>query len=190
YVYTFVTTAKVGTWDARSVGLGGWTIDVHHTLDPETGVLYRGDGSPPPAKPMDSVILRYAGSADDADLVNVSQIPADGTPALNVNFGDIHDIAVSPDGQLYVATSPEAAANQTLALIFRIDRDGKVYRVAGAGLHAQSWVNDNPATAGTSVALGWVRGLAFGPDGNLYYSDVNVNQAHGKIAKIDLVTNR
>ena len=36
--------ALVGGWDARSVGLGGWTLDVHHTYDPARRTLYLGDG--------------------------------------------------------------------------------------------------------------------------------------------------
>lgn len=34
----------LGTWDARALGLGGWSLDVHHAWDPAGGVLYAGDG--------------------------------------------------------------------------------------------------------------------------------------------------
>ena len=35
----------VGTWDARGVGLGGWTLDAHHTFDFKDPRMYFGDGS-------------------------------------------------------------------------------------------------------------------------------------------------
>jgi hypothetical protein len=31
-------------WDARSYGLGGWTLSAHHRFDPERGILFLGDG--------------------------------------------------------------------------------------------------------------------------------------------------
>lgn len=36
--------ATVGVWDARSHGLGGWTLSPHHALDPVAGTVYLGDG--------------------------------------------------------------------------------------------------------------------------------------------------
>jgi hypothetical protein len=35
---------QIGSWDARAVGLGGWTLSAHHTLDQAAQALYRGDG--------------------------------------------------------------------------------------------------------------------------------------------------
>jgi RHS repeat-associated protein len=34
----------LGFWDARGVGLGGWTLNVHHTYDSNSGTLYYGSG--------------------------------------------------------------------------------------------------------------------------------------------------
>jgi hypothetical protein len=36
---------KDAAWDARSVGLGGWTLDVHHAYDPASNTLHLGDGT-------------------------------------------------------------------------------------------------------------------------------------------------
>jgi len=38
------STAPIGAWDAREVGLGGWTLNVHHFYDRVGHVLYLGDG--------------------------------------------------------------------------------------------------------------------------------------------------
>jgi hypothetical protein len=32
-------------WDARSVGLGGWTLDVNHAYNPAGNTLHLGDGT-------------------------------------------------------------------------------------------------------------------------------------------------
>ncbi len=37
-------TRMLGVWDAKAVGLGGLTLDIHHTYDPNTGTLYEGTG--------------------------------------------------------------------------------------------------------------------------------------------------
>ena len=35
----------LGSLEARPLGLGGWTLDVHHAYDPQGQVLYLGDGT-------------------------------------------------------------------------------------------------------------------------------------------------
>ncbi|CAN5253281.1 RHS repeat-associated core domain-containing protein [soil metagenome] len=35
----------VGAFDTSGLGLGGWTVGLQHVLDPEHGMLWRGDGS-------------------------------------------------------------------------------------------------------------------------------------------------
>src|SRR5438046_4491861 len=35
---------RVGPWDARSLGLGGWSLSVHHAYDPDSRTLLLGDG--------------------------------------------------------------------------------------------------------------------------------------------------
>ncbi|EDN71518.1 protein containing RHS repeats [Beggiatoa sp. PS] len=48
-------TKTLGIWDAKSVGFGGLTLDVHHTYDPKAEMLYRGDGG---QKPMEFTYSR------------------------------------------------------------------------------------------------------------------------------------
>jgi len=43
-------TKTLGLWDAKSIGFGGLTLDVHHAYDPKAKMLYRGDGG---QKPME-----------------------------------------------------------------------------------------------------------------------------------------
>ncbi len=47
-------TNTLGAWEARTVGLGGLTLDVHHTYEPKAKILYRGDGGQKPMKSISS----------------------------------------------------------------------------------------------------------------------------------------
>jgi RHS repeat-associated protein len=37
-------TINIGSWFPQNAGLGGWTLDIHHTYDPNDEVLYFGNG--------------------------------------------------------------------------------------------------------------------------------------------------
>src|SRR6266542_713298 len=39
-------TEIVGPWDARSFGVGGWSLSVLHAYDPESQILLLGNGRP------------------------------------------------------------------------------------------------------------------------------------------------
>ncbi len=47
--------ASVGRFDVRQQGLGGWTLNAHHTFDPRSGVLYQGDGSRSSRQQIDTI---------------------------------------------------------------------------------------------------------------------------------------
>ena len=56
--------ATLRPWDARGLGLGGWTLDVHHTLDVEGNQLLHGDGTKRTASASPAgTITTVAGSA-------------------------------------------------------------------------------------------------------------------------------
>ncbi len=75
------TRSVLGSWDPRGLGLGGWTPSVHHTYDPVTRTLYKGDGS------------RVSASDDPANRILV-RVPG--------SFLDPADIVAVPDGRLYI----------------------------------------------------------------------------------------
>lgn len=112
----FTTTIGEGLTDARTLGLGGWTLDVHHVYDPIARVLHGGNGS-----------RRRAGSLGRAittvDLVGKSVL---------------FDVAVGPDGSQYVAL-PHGD------LIIRVAPDGTQTVVAGNGTEGFSG-DGGPAT--------------------------------------------
>ena len=49
-------SVPVGSLDGRASGLGGWTLDVHQTYDPVSGILHDGTGARTSTGPVDRVI--------------------------------------------------------------------------------------------------------------------------------------
>lgn len=68
----------LGIWDAKTQGLGGWTVSEHHTYDPVSRVVHRGDGG--------------RVSADDQNNV-----------IRSLSSLDAYSATVAPDGSVYVA---------------------------------------------------------------------------------------
>jgi hypothetical protein len=90
--------------DARTIGLGGWMLDVHHVFDPQARVMHGGNGS-----------RRRAGSL--ARILTTIDLPGQSI---------LFDVAVGPDGSQYVAL-PHGD------LIVRVAPDGTESIVAGNG---------------------------------------------------------
>ena len=95
---------RIGPWDARGQGLGGWTLNVHHAYEPSGMKLYLGNGDQRTAKDIGMVIDRVTSSS----------------------FNVPTNLEVSPDGSLYIADT----GNQRIR---RIGPDGTITTVAGTG---------------------------------------------------------
>lgn len=118
-------TVALGNWDARAVGLGGWTFDVHHSYEPTTRRLNLGTG--------DSI------SADDlAVQVLRTSVPAS---TLTTPYG----VACAPDGTLYVA-------DRGASRVFKRAVDGTITVFAGGGTPPDGIGDGLPATQASIVA--------------------------------------
>ncbi|HNQ87635.1 MAG TPA: RHS repeat-associated core domain-containing protein [Verrucomicrobiota bacterium] len=141
----------LGTWDARGVGLGGWTLDVHHTYDVVGRRLYLGNGRIRAASQIPTTIETVAGGADRF---------RENVPAKETNLGPKGPgVAMASDGSVYIADSYNARLR-------RVDTNGVIHTVAGGGT----------ATPGNGVLATAARlhepwGLALGRDGSLLFSD-------------------
>lgn len=102
----------------------------------------------------DGTIRTYAGGATP------SANDGDGGPATGAVFREPHALALSRDGALYIADS-------TADRIRRIGPDGIISTVAGADANNRG--QDGPAT---TIALSQPLGLAVGPEGSLYLTEV------------------
>ncbi|MBI3414179.1 MAG: hypothetical protein HY043_02475 [Verrucomicrobia bacterium] len=112
----FTATIGEGLTDARTMGLGGWTLNVHQIYDPVARVMHGGNGS-----------RRRAGS-----LARIlTTIDLTGKSVL-------FDVAAGPDGSAYIAL-PHGD------LIVRLAPDGTQTTVAGNGTEGFSG-DGGPAT--------------------------------------------
>jgi RHS repeat-associated protein len=141
----------IGAWDARSAGLGGWTLDAHHGFDPNGRALYQGDGRRRGMDLRRPVITNVAGTGGFG-------FNGDGGPAYLAVMNGPRGIALAGDGAVYVSD-----ANR----IRRVGLDGIIDTVAGNGFFGSAG-DGGPAT---QAQLGGPYGLAFGPDGSLYIAE-------------------
>ncbi len=133
-------------------GLGGWTISPHHVYDATgEGAVYLGDGS---VIPLSARMLHEYAGGSGYQPVDVGSIDS-----LSV---EPNRLAYGPGGALYIGDRMRHA-------VLRVDRDGRVSRIAGNNLEGPfAYASEGPAT-GTPLP-GVITGLAVGPEGSVYLS--------------------
>ncbi len=164
----------LGAWEAKTQGLGGFTLDIHHTYDPASRTLYVGDGTLRAADDMKKVLSTAAGSGEwahyHADPYNgygwfpphVNGFSGDGGPATQAMLYSPKGVTVGADGSVFVADTGNSR-------IRRVGPDGTISTVAGNGLGGFSG-DGGPAT---QARLSDPRRMALGPDGSLYINAAN-----------------
>jgi RHS repeat-associated protein len=150
---------KVGTWDAKAEGLGGWTLDVHHAYDPNAEVVYKGDGTLQSTQDIGRVVNRVAGKGG-------SGTTDDGALAVDADLAGPQGIAATPDGGYYVSDTSHHTVR-------RVGSDGRIRTVAGTFNSSGCCGDDGPAT---SAHMNAPLGLDVGPDGSVYIADTNNNR--------------
>jgi RHS repeat-associated protein len=139
----------IASWAAKSAGFGGWTLDVQHVYDPQTQVMYYGDGRRRTAAALGTTVIdTFAG-------INCSGCPYEGVPAKQAQVF-AYDIAVAPDGTVYWAFPGGIGG------ILTVDKNGIVQRVAGGGTGAPDGI------AATNANFNNVTSLTLAPDGSIY----------------------
>jgi DNA-binding beta-propeller fold protein YncE len=98
----------------------------------------------------------------------------DGGPATRIRLFDPMGVALGPAGELFISDRGRDKAGR---IIWRIDPDGSAHVVAGSGRRGQ------PRAGGLArdSDLSRPEGLAFGPDGLLYFVDARA----GSILRIE-----
>ncbi|MBK8995697.1 MAG: RHS domain-containing protein [Myxococcales bacterium] len=190
----------VGRWDARALGLGGWSLDVHHAYDPSSKTLFKGDGT---RRSASSIVPIFRTLATGLGQTEELAVYPDGTflfvePQGNrvrrmAKDGTISTFAGSTAG--YSGDGgPAAAARLRAPSDVVIAPDGTVY-IADTGNHVVrrvgtdgiistfagvfTTVGGNPVGGldgdggpATSAHLSSPASLTYGPDGGLYINSV------------------
>ncbi len=154
--------ALMGHWLADGMALGGWTLSIHHAYDPNSRIIYYGDGRQRSANNMNYTITTVAGTGS-------AGYNGDGLAATSAKLNYPPGMCFAPDGSMLIADGSNAR-------IRRVDPNGIITTVAGGG---GSTAENIPAT---QAALSLPIGVFSGPDGSFYVVD--------KVGRIRRVSSR
>jgi RHS repeat-associated protein len=143
-------TVRLGALPAQ---VGGWSLSSHHGYDPNSRVLYQGDGERRDAQAIGLVITTVAGNGN-------SGLGGDGGPATQAALRVPTGVAVTPDGSFYIADS----LNERVR---RVGANGIITTFAGTGNAGLS----GDGGLATLATLRTPSGVAVAPDGSLYILD-------------------
>lgn len=154
-----MTTQRIGLFDARSAGLGAWTLDSHHVFSPP-GILYRGDGTRRGMQDTGRIITTVAGDGSFG-------FSGDGGPATDAQLGHPIGMVVADDGTLLFADGGFYGISDTdiNRRVRSVSPDGVMSTVAGGG---SALGDGGPAD---EAALSFPTAVAVAPDGSLYIAD-------------------
>ncbi len=147
------SNVMLGLLDARSLGFGGWSLDIQHRYNPTGSALYLGSGGIRSAHGMGNVVDTVAGNG-------LWGFSGDGGKASLAQLGWPIDVAHGADGSLYIS---ENYNNR----VRRVGSDGIITTIAGNGLAGFSGDN-GPAM---QARLRSPSGIALGADGSIYLAD-------------------
>ena len=163
------TDTTLGGWDARTAGLGGWTLSSHHQYDPVARKLYLGNGSRQSAQSLNRVIEPFAGTGSS----NGGE--PSGSATGQALFG-AEGMDVGPDGSVYIADFYND-------VIRRVRPDGDMEIVAGrkrpSFYQPRGFGGDGGPATDADIFI--PTDVDLGPDGSLYITDYGNN----RVRKVD-----
>jgi YD repeat-containing protein len=145
---------SIGHFGAESLGLGGWQVDAQHVYEPPTSMLRLGNGGRQPGDAFGKIVTTFAGTGAIGGA-------GDGGPAISANLYGPWNVAVAPDGSVYIS-------DRNNLRIRKVDTQGVITNVVGTG--SRGYNGDN--IAATSANLNNPECVLVAPDGSLYFSDV------------------
>jgi hypothetical protein len=149
---------RLGTWDARGEGFGGWTLTVHHSYDPSSATLSLGTGERTGINDVNGMSILTVGGSGPPDT---GSFAGDGGPVTQARFNWPRKIAFAPDGSYYVV-------DVNNHVIRRVATDGTISTFAGRPGQSGFAGDSGPAL---SAKLSSPRSVAVGPDGSVYIND-------------------
>jgi len=164
--------AHLGGFDARELGLGGWSLDVHHTYDPSSQELYLGDGRLRAATGgVDKIVNIVAGYGYNTGHGNTN----DGGPAIDASLDTPMGVAVAPDGGFYIASR---------SYVRYVDPDGIISTVAGSGSCYSYEDYSGDGGPATDAVLCNIDDVEIAPDGGFYLACYTGSSWDGRICHV------
>ncbi|MBN1482472.1 hypothetical protein EH223_10545 [candidate division KSB1 bacterium] len=156
---------SIGLWDARALGLGGWTLNMHHAYNPLSHVLLLGNGRRRSAEALAGIgiITTVAGNG-------ISGFNGDGGLANEASLRSPYDTAIGPDGSLFIVDT----WNQRVR---KVEPYGVIKTIAGNGTSGF----DGDGGPAVQAKLSYPKGIAVGPDGSIYIADTG----NDRIRRVD-----
>ena len=127
-----IPAGSFGLWDARGAGLGGWSLDVHHSYDPLGRVLNLGDGRRRTVSSLSPVMQPFAGTGAFGN-------GGDGGPATAAALIQPQHASVAADGTVYIADTGNGRVR-------RVSTDGRIDSLAYFGHEPSYTVANVPFT--------------------------------------------
>lgn len=158
---------SIGNWDQRELGLGGWSLGIHHVYDPISKVLYLGDGRKQGASDIQYVINTVAGTGSTGYWTG-----EDNNPATEARLYNPYGVSVDDAGNLYIA---DTRNNR----IRKVDSSGIITTVAGDG-NIDYYASDDGQRA-TSANIYRPYDIDFDNSNNMYIAGTY----HNRIYKVD-----
>jgi RHS repeat-associated protein len=152
-------------WDARGLGLGGWTLSEHAAYDRAAMTVHKGDGTISSGTDL-RVIEAAAGGGQGGWNLDRST-PIQGTRAVEAAIPPVGAMTIGADGSVLFLAGGLGYPYPSDTYLWRLSRDGGLYTIAG-GPYGCSADEDVPASS--ACVLGQTA-LAIGPDGGIYYSE-------------------
>jgi len=162
---------KIGAFDIVSLGIGGWSLSLHHGYDCVGRILYKGTGEVRSANVMDNVINTIAGKPDKwINQKCTSNI--DGLPAAQTEISVPYSLRFSQDGTLYYGDA--------LGTIKKIDSAGIINTIAGRLGDCSTGLSDTTTgimanCASLDFDLAGGSRIVQGSDKSWYVADANKN---------------
>jgi RHS repeat-associated protein len=151
-------TFLLGTWEARALGLGGWTLDAHHAYDPQGLALYRGDGASRRGLGLDQGVGRTVAGTGGGGF------SGDNGPAADAALHRPQALATDGRGNLYIA---DTGNNR----VRKVGTDGRITTLAGGGAYCYGAAPCGDGFDATSAWLQAPTGVAVDDRGNVYIAD-------------------
>jgi len=129
------------------------------------GTLYLGSNEMHQVFAIDHGVATVI-AGDGTQTIGPSKAKGDGGPARSANFGEISDIAVGPDGTIYVADGADERVRA-------FKPGGAINTVAGGGtlLVSNAAAVAPEGTSPTKLQLGGPTGVSVADDGTIYVAD-------------------